>query len=116
MKLRYFKKRSRKGFNYYRFGEQSIKSGSPKFTSLSKHYGGIVFLEARNKYPDKIIIYFYIISWKTILDWTVLDTGEIDGDDGCQSTLSELPFQYAVMSLFSCNGTLVSSTPNVHNW
>lgn len=44
----------------------------------------------------------------TILDWTVLDTGEIDGDDGSQSTLSELPFQYAVIPLFSSNGTFVT--------
>lgn len=82
-----------------------------------------MFQEARNNYPDKIIIYCYIISWKTlnrvtlgtILDWTVLDTGDIDGDDGSQSTLSELPFQYALRPLFSSNGTFVSPTSSVHN-
>lgn len=53
----------------------------------------------------------------TILDWTVLDTGEIDGGDGSQPTLSKLPFQNAVMPLFSSivQQPMVSSTSSVHN-
>lgn len=43
----------------------------------------------------------------TTLDWTVLDTGDMDGGGvgGTQSTSSELSFHYN--AIFSCNGRTV---------